>query len=90
MSDELRELYQQVILDHNKKPRNFHKIENATHSAEGYNRAGGKVWEVEKLSDGKWDGGNNPDGVYWWLIKDKDGVVQYTGGLTLLTKRVEQ
>ena len=34
---ELSELYQQVILDHNKKPRNFHKLENANHSAEGYN-----------------------------------------------------
>jgi nitrogen fixation NifU-like protein len=34
---ELSELYQQVILDHNKKPRNFHKLEHASHSAEGYN-----------------------------------------------------
>ena len=34
---ELSELYQQVILDHNKKPRNFHKLENANYSAEGYN-----------------------------------------------------
>lgn len=34
---ELSELYQQVILDHNKKPRNFRKPENANHSAEGYN-----------------------------------------------------
>ena len=34
---ELSELYQQVILDHNKKPRNFHKLETANHSAEGYN-----------------------------------------------------
>jgi nitrogen fixation protein NifU and related proteins len=34
---ELSELYQQVILDHNKKPRNFRKIENANRSAEGYN-----------------------------------------------------
>ena len=34
---ELSELYQQVILDHNKKPRNFHKLENANHSAEGFN-----------------------------------------------------
>jgi nitrogen fixation NifU-like protein len=31
------ELYQQVILEHNKKPRNFHKMENATHTAEGFN-----------------------------------------------------
>ena len=34
---ELSELYQQVILDHNKKPRNFHKLETANRTAEGYN-----------------------------------------------------
>jgi nitrogen fixation protein NifU and related proteins len=34
---ELSELYQQVILDHNKKPRNFRKLEAANHTAEGYN-----------------------------------------------------
>ena len=34
---ELSELYQQVILDHNKKPRNFRKLEQANHTAEGYN-----------------------------------------------------
>ena len=31
------ELYQQVILDHNRKPRNFHEIENASHSCHGVN-----------------------------------------------------
>jgi len=35
--DARTELYQQVIIEHNKKPRNFQKLENATHSAEGYN-----------------------------------------------------
>ena len=34
---ELSELYQAVILDHNKKPRNFHKLETANRTAEGYN-----------------------------------------------------
>ena len=34
---ELSELYQQVILDHNKKPRNFRKLETANHTAEGHN-----------------------------------------------------
>jgi nitrogen fixation NifU-like protein len=34
---ELSELYQQVILDHNKKPRNFRRLENPSHLAEGYN-----------------------------------------------------
>ena len=35
--DSRTELYQQVILEHNKKPRNFGKIEQPTHTAEGYN-----------------------------------------------------
>lgn len=35
--DSRTELYQQVILEHNKKPRNCRKLENATHTAEGYN-----------------------------------------------------
>jgi len=34
---ELGDLYQEVILDHNKQPRNFHKLPDATCSAEGYN-----------------------------------------------------
>jgi nitrogen fixation NifU-like protein len=34
---ELSELYQQVILDHNKKPRNFRKLATANHHAEGFN-----------------------------------------------------
>lgn len=36
MSD-LRDLYQEVILDHNKRPRNFHPVEPHSHSADGYN-----------------------------------------------------
>ncbi|HRP01791.1 MAG TPA: SUF system NifU family Fe-S cluster assembly protein [Candidatus Kapabacteria bacterium] len=35
--NEIQELYQQVILDHNKNPRNFGKIAPATNEAEGYN-----------------------------------------------------
>ncbi len=34
---ELSELYQQVILDHNKKPRNFRRLPNANRIAEGSN-----------------------------------------------------
>ncbi len=34
---DLGELYQQVILDHNKKPRNFKKLEPADRVQEGYN-----------------------------------------------------
>jgi nitrogen fixation NifU-like protein len=35
--EELRELYRELILDHARNPRHFHKLENATHSAEGIN-----------------------------------------------------
>lgn len=39
------DLYQQVILEHNKKPRNFRKIEAASHSAEGFNPlCGDHLW----------------------------------------------
>ena len=34
---DLGELYQQMILDHNRNPRNFHRLENANRSAEGNN-----------------------------------------------------
>ena len=36
MSD-LGELYQEILLDHNSKPRNFRRLEEATQTAEGYN-----------------------------------------------------
>ena len=37
MFDDLNDLYQQVILDHCKKPRNFHELANPTCSAQGHN-----------------------------------------------------
>jgi len=35
---DLRELYQEVIIDHSKHPRNFHDMTNANRHAEGFNR----------------------------------------------------
>lgn len=47
---ELSDLYQEVILDHNKSPRNFHKLEGANRTAEGYNPlCGDKVTVYIKL-----------------------------------------
>lgn len=46
------ELYQQVILEHNKKPRNFKKIDNPTHFAEGYNPLCGDHLTVYLRVDG--------------------------------------
>ena len=37
MDESLRELYQEVILDHSRHPRHFGALEGATHSGEGYN-----------------------------------------------------
>src|SRR5262245_17597013 len=34
---ELTDLYQEVILDHNRRPRNFKVLDNPTHTAEGFN-----------------------------------------------------
>jgi nitrogen fixation NifU-like protein len=52
--NELDELYQQVILDHNKNPRNFGKLENPSHSAEGHNPLCGDQIELSlNIEDGK-------------------------------------
>ncbi|MFP4068879.1 MAG: Fe-S cluster assembly sulfur transfer protein SufU [Opitutales bacterium] len=37
MSDDLHELYQDIILDHNKRPRHYGALAGHTHTAEGYN-----------------------------------------------------
>lgn len=37
MFDDLSDLYQEVILDHSKSPRNFRRIEHANYTAKGYN-----------------------------------------------------
>src|SRR5882724_8772440 len=34
---DLSELYHDIIFDHNRKPRNFQKLEGANRTAEGYN-----------------------------------------------------
>ncbi len=42
----IRELYQQVILDHNRSPRNFRPMTDATRSVEGYNPLCGDHYTV--------------------------------------------
>ena len=43
---ELNDLYQEVILDHNKNPRNFREIESATRTADGNNPLCGDALRV--------------------------------------------
>ena len=57
-----RELYQQVILEHNKKPRNFGKLEPCTHHADGNNPLCGDQLQVTlmvvdgRIADIKFEG----------------------------------
>ena len=51
MSD-LRELYQQVILDHNKNPRNFHEMADATSAVDGYNPLCGDHYKIFLKTEG--------------------------------------
>ena len=48
MSD-LREIYQQLILDHNKSPRNFGTLDSPDHSADGHNPLCGDKVHVDLL-----------------------------------------
>jgi nitrogen fixation NifU-like protein len=51
MSD-LTDLYQEILLEHNSKPRNYRKLEDATNSAEGYNPLCGDQYTVYLKLDG--------------------------------------
>ena len=53
MNSELRDLYQEVIIDHSKRPRNFRRIEDATGTAEGFNPlCGDQLTVYVKLAGG--------------------------------------
>jgi nitrogen fixation NifU-like protein len=52
MSD-LKSLYQEVILDHNKNPRNFKKLEDADCSVDGYNPLCGDHYTIFLKMDGE-------------------------------------
>jgi nitrogen fixation NifU-like protein len=50
--NDLRELYQEVIFDHYRKPRNCHALDSANHKAEGYNPlCGDQVTVYLKVED---------------------------------------
>jgi nitrogen fixation NifU-like protein len=53
VSGDLNDLYQEVILDHNRRPRNFHVLQDASHRAEGYNPlCGDRLTLYLKIDDG--------------------------------------
>ena len=52
MSD-LSDLYQQAVLDHNRKPRNFRRLPDPDGTAEGYNPLCGDLINVDVKMDGE-------------------------------------
>lgn len=62
MKSQIQELYQQIILDHNKSPRNFRRMPDATKFVEGYNPLCGDHYTIylrlegEKIADISFEG----------------------------------
>jgi nitrogen fixation protein NifU and related proteins len=52
MFDDLTDLYQQVIIDHSKSPRNFHKLEGANRTAQGNNPLCGDQYTIYLRMEG--------------------------------------
>jgi len=50
---ELQDLYQQIILEHNKNPRNYRELPNATRKVDGYNPLCGDHYTVFLELDGE-------------------------------------
>jgi len=79
MSD-LRELYQEVILDHNKNPRNFGALEGCNHKADGNNPLCGDVLTVRLIVD---------DGVVRDLRFEGKGCAISVASASLMTELVK-
>ncbi|MCH9699571.1 MAG: SUF system NifU family Fe-S cluster assembly protein [Gammaproteobacteria bacterium] len=63
MQDDMRSLYQEVIFDHNRNPRNFHVMEDANRVIDGYNPLCGdrltlylKIDDNDIISDASFQG----------------------------------
>jgi nitrogen fixation NifU-like protein len=80
MSFDLRELYQEVILDHNRNPRNRGRIENATGHAEGYNPLCGDMVALTLLTE---------DGRVKEIAFDGQGCAISIASASLMTEAVK-
>ncbi len=80
MSFDLRELYQEVILDHNRNPRNRGRLEHSTSHAEGYNPLCGDMVTLTLLSE---------DGIVKDIAFDGQGCAISTASASLMTEAVK-
>ena len=77
---EMRELYQEVILDHNKKPRNCYVMDCATRSADGHNPLCGDTVKVYLRVEG---------GVIEEISFQGEGCAICTASTSLMTESVK-
>lgn len=77
---ELRDLYQEVILDHTKNPRNFGKIENGNRMAEGFNPLCGDRCHLYL---------NLEDGIIKDIAFEGSGCAISTASSSLMTERLK-
>ena len=79
MSD-LTDLYQEIIIDHSKRPRNRGKLTDATHTADGYNPlCGDKLTLHLKMQDGRVAG----------VAFDGEGCAISTASASLMTDAIK-
>ena len=56
MASDLSDLYQEILLEHNRRPRNFRTLDDATHQADGFNPLCGDQVSLQlKVGDDKVD-----------------------------------
>lgn len=79
MSNDLRELYQEVILDHNKRPRNHGRVADANRHAEGYNPLCGDVVNLTMRTN---------EGVVEEIAFDGQGCAISTASASMMTEAV--
>jgi nitrogen fixation protein NifU and related proteins len=80
MSDDLRDLYQEVILDHGRRPRNRRQLEGANHFARGENPlCGDKLMVFLKV---------NPQGIIEDVSFEGQGCAISTASASLMTEVV--
>ena len=79
MSD-LRELYQSVILDHNKHPRNFGALDGATHKADGHNPLCGDKINLQLIVE---------DGVVTDVAFEGEGCAISTASASVMTETLK-
>lgn len=77
---DLRDLYQAVILDHNKKPRNFGRLSRCTHEAHGHNPLCGDDYEILVLVE---------DNVVQDISFDGSGCAISKAAASLMTSKVK-